>query len=143
MQRKLYTINFKSISKIHLNVLQAHGQILFKYYSVCRHRDQSGYTKVCKKQVLLNVLIYIFFLFNQELHTSEKTKLITQLGDAKKRIEWLEQEKVKGTGIEELMLKKRPEVNFIMQLLAINLQEFFVSFVLWLFQSSLHVIGDD
>lgn len=33
-------------------------------------------------------------MYSQELHTAEKTKLITQLGDAKNLIEQLEQDKV-------------------------------------------------
>lgn len=39
----------------------------------------------------------------QELHTAEKTKLITQLGDAKNLIEQLEQDKV-GHGSSHLVV---------------------------------------
>lgn len=39
----------------------------------------------------------------QELHTTEKTKLITQLGDAKNLIEQLEQDKV-GHGSSNLVV---------------------------------------
>lgn len=42
-------------------------------------------------------------MFPQELHTTEKTKLITQLGEAKNLIEQLEQDKV-GDGPSDLVV---------------------------------------